>query len=652
MKMLRIQRIHPVNTGRTLAALGLVAALGAQRLAAQAFYPREPIAVLRGWIDGEIPQGDISNQQTYKNPAWCARLLEQFPAADANGDGTVTEQEASSFQMGRVRVMSIQGQELAELPSGVSRWTDHVSMRDGKTLPTEIYLPPGQGPWPVVLMRTTRGRVDSALDYGNEILRSGFAFVGQDLTPEGDFINADELGHEVAGSEMTREERAAYNARRSQRDFGNDGFDTLDWLAHQPWCNGEIGQTGYSEGSAQTKSALSENPPALHLTVTAIGTLSAADRGPIAVASGGQVDYAGEFPAVPTSWKPEENLRRWENTGRLLAAAAKVTGKIYRDRTGWFDFSVQGAIDEWKALKTHNLATLIMGISGHGAISPAARQAPAYGDSAILFPEIEDFEMLRGRTPPKKSLFFYFLMGDATNPAAPGNVWKVTDTWPLPHTTQHWYLHFDDNLAASEPPAKSGVRTYTYDPNNPIRMTGGARMPGRRNGPLDFRVAEDRADILRFDSAPLASPLEVTGEASFDLYFSSDAPDTCFVVTILDIYPDGYEWPIRDTAVTTRYMRGDDHPIKLEQGHVYHVNLALVSTALMLDKGHRIGVRITSSSFPAYTIHPNTWTAIDSYDQARVAHQQIYTGGEHASRLNLPVLAPGTSTNYDPRTVY
>ena len=111
-------------------------------------------------------------------------MLKQFPQADLNHDGVLTEAEAIQYHMGQARMFSIDGHELDLMPPGSSHKTVRVPMRDGQSLPTELYFPAGSGPWPVVLVRTSRGRIDSALDFGNELLRRGYAFVGQDLTPE------------------------------------------------------------------------------------------------------------------------------------------------------------------------------------------------------------------------------------------------------------------------------------------------------------------------------------------------------------------------------------------------------------------------------------------------------------------------------------
>ncbi|MBW2694375.1 MAG: CocE/NonD family hydrolase [Deltaproteobacteria bacterium] len=99
-------------------------------------------------------------------------------------------------------------------------------MRDGVRLFADVYLPDTAGPFPVIL---TRMPYDKQSTYGmmpalgRFWAQQGYAYVAQDVRgrfkSEGRFGRVDEI---------------------------SDGYDTIEWVAKQAWCNGNIGVTGES----------------------------------------------------------------------------------------------------------------------------------------------------------------------------------------------------------------------------------------------------------------------------------------------------------------------------------------------------------------------------------------------------------------------
>ena len=79
------------------------------------------------------------------------------------------------------------------------------------------------------------------------------------------------------------------------------------------------------------------------------------------------------------------------------------------------------------------------------------------------------------------------------------------------------------------------------------------------------------------------------------IFVGSDAPDTTFMVKLIDVYPDGYEAILRAGAMMARYHAGMDRPRKLQADKVYRLEVDLRSTAYVFDKGHRLAVHVTSS---------------------------------------------------------
>src|SRR5205814_518683 len=95
---------------------------------------------------------------------------------------------------------------------------------------------------------------------------------------------------------------------------------------------------------------------------------------------------------------------------------------------------------------------------------------------------------------------------------------------------------------------------------------------------------------------------------------------------------------VRESAGLARYHPGLDKPAAIEPGKTYSLKLNLWSTALVFNKGHRIGVYVTSSSKEAYEVHPNTFEPVKSMDQAKVARNTIHLSAEYASKVILPVI--------------
>jgi uncharacterized protein len=118
------------------------------------------------------------------------------------------------------------------------------------------------------------------------------------------------------------------------------------------------------------------------------------------------------------------------------------------------------------------------------------------------------------------------------------------------------------------------------------------------------------------------------------LAVSTDAPDTDFMVKLVDVYPNGYEALVLDQAQMLRYRSGLT-PEKAEPGKVYPITVDLWSTALVFNKGHKIAVHVTSSNSPRFEAHTNTWEAVKSYDEARTATNTVFLDGR--SKVILPV---------------
>lgn len=127
---------------------------------------------------------------------------------------------------------------------------DRVRMRDGVTLYTEIYLSGGQG-----YSGETEGRPVI-------LLRSPYPYSRPSRNDKRPICRYTEAGYAVVFQLIRGQGESEGTFRRYFHEV-NDGYDTIEWLASQPWCNGNVGMEGPSYlGNAQLLAARAK-PPAL-----------------------------------------------------------------------------------------------------------------------------------------------------------------------------------------------------------------------------------------------------------------------------------------------------------------------------------------------------------------------------------------------------
>src|SRR5438270_2496300 len=119
---------------------------------------------------------------------------------------------------------------------------------------------------------------------------------------------------------------------RVYADDAADGFDTLAWIATQPWCNGRIGMSGSSAGATTTFAAASTRHPCLRAFFAQAGGSSIYDD---VVYEGGSIEterlwlwVAKNIPGLSISHR-EAVLQRFGITAAELAATAERAAARY-----------------------------------------------------------------------------------------------------------------------------------------------------------------------------------------------------------------------------------------------------------------------------------------------------------------------------------
>src|SRR6185295_6374335 len=137
-----------------------------------------------------------------------------------------------------------------------------IPMRDGKALAADVYLPRSGRKFPVVLIQTP---------YDKSRLRQGFEGKGR--------YGMQSLFTDASYAFVVTDWRGKFASQNAQTpgtppSLGQDGFDTIDWIARQAWSNGKVATWGPSAlGRVQYETARA-NPPNLVCAVPIVMALN------------------------------------------------------------------------------------------------------------------------------------------------------------------------------------------------------------------------------------------------------------------------------------------------------------------------------------------------------------------------------------------
>ena len=515
-----------------------------------------------------------------------------------------------------------------------------TSMRDGTKLAANVFLPEGAGPWPVVLTRTPYlkdGRMFAPAG-AKKWTDAGYAYVVQDVRGKG-------------------RSTGFYDAFINDIE---DGYDSVEGLATQPWSNGKVGITGGSAMGITSNLAAVAQPPhlkAAYVIVAPNETFRTSFLGGVPE----DKDLVGWLKGQGVK---DDVIRRLQaNEVRNVFADRAGPGEAIKyvsipvwNVGGWYDIFNTGSVENFQRLQHEGArgargnARLTMGPFGHGDLSgdlayPGQdRLMAVMGGSGTGKPnDIRWFDhWLKGedngvdQEPPVEA----FMMASARKGAPSAkNRWIKAADWPLANRPVRYYPAKDGGLSTRSPGAAEAKISYRFDPKNPVQTLGGANLTFER-GPMDQRPIKGRGDYLRFQTPVLDRDVAIAGPVQVELYAATDGPDTDFEAKLVDVYPDGYEALVLDAPIRARYRGGrrPDEVRMMTPGAPEKLTIDLWNTALTFEKGHRIALHLTSSNAPRFQVNPNDGSAPGEPGKPRTATNTVYMDRDHPTALVLPVV--------------
>jgi putative CocE/NonD family hydrolase len=417
------------------------------------------------------------------------------------------------------------------MPAGNRFWTERVTARDGIALATDIFLPDGPGPFPVVLERTPYGRdlasrseitaADprplSRADFAGLFTARGYAVVVQD----------------------NRGRHGSDGVFVKYLSDGEDGFDACAWITAQPWCDGRICTLGLSY-AAHTQAALGcLDPPGLVAQVL--------DSGGFANAWTGGIRQFGAFELKQATWahrqailSPEaqadpvmraaleaEDIRDWFTRMPWQPGHSPLRhhpdyeaylfeqwrhgafGPFWQQlgiwaegfyprysradcvhMSSWFDPYSLTACTNYVGLKAAGRGPqrLILGPWTHGNRSATRFGDVEFGPDAAIDSwcgnwrdyRLRHFDSVIHGTPNPEPPVRVFVMGGGSGRRTSaghldhGGHWLSLADWPPPDATPiAYHLHRDGRLATTPPAHDDAPLSYDFDPSHPVPTIGG-----------------------------------------------------------------------------------------------------------------------------------------------------------------------------------
>lgn len=437
-----------------------------------------------------------------------------------------------------------------------------------------------------------------------------------------------------------------------------DTCKLIEWVANQPWCNGNVAMFGISYFSIVQQQAAALNPPNLKAIFSPYGYndfyrdkfyhggilnhyyigqwASSIDKiryeswsrekwGEKAYREAiGECLADEEIAAVPYLVAALTNPDQGANSLIVDILVNRFDGEYYHLRNvdytrdirvpsylgaDWAHYSlhISGAARAWENLSTEKMMT----------IGP-----PIYLDRPFYQYQYESLRWfdhwLKGTEngildePPIK----LFIVG--------ADEWKLTSDWPPPEAKwTPFYLHANGLLSEHE-----------FWPNE---------------GATTFEDSYYNRDSVTFRTPTLVEDTEVVGPIVLNLYASTTDHEVLWFVSLLDIDPNGNE-----TLLTRGWLRGSQRQLdpkksrpwqpyhrhtqreRLTPNEIYEFNIEIRPYGILFRSGHRIGIRLkcVDDEKPLDALQGQATGHLWRQSTSRVT---VYHNSECPSHLLLPI---------------
>lgn len=542
------------------------------------------------------------------------------------------------------------------MPYSVRTETRSFQNQRGVRLDADVYTPESEGTFPVLVMRQPYGRaIASTVVYAHPrwYAAHGYIVVVQDVAGRG-------------------------SSSGEFDPFGNqeiaDGYDTVQWAAHLPQSDGQVGMYGFSYQGMTQLYAAQARPPALKAICPAMvasdlysgwfyeqgafclqvnltwalqlaaetarryhdesafqSLRSAAQSPPFAHLPEVLHEQLQRYAPFYFDWHRQRDPETdyWQQRNPQLNAIDPALPMLHVG--GWFDPYLRGTLACYQQMQALSTAAqlLLVGPWGH---LPWGRRAGSQDLGPAAQNPIDQLQLrwfdhwLKGidtgllNNPPIN----LFVMGE--------NSWQAYDHWP-PTANQCIYTVHSNGLASTRddagqllderPKTEDALPdVLVHDPWRPVPSLGGhAALPA---GVFERSHLDGRTDVLIYTTAPLEAPLHFVGVPELTLTCLSSHPEFDLGATLSQVTPTGQ---VYNLSQGYGHYRLSEQPLKLK----------LQAIAALVPAGHHLRLSLSGASFPAYPVPAEHHRLDGNPLSAPIITLQISQASNAPAQLQLPL---------------
>jgi predicted acyl esterase len=538
-----------------------------------------------------------------------------------------------------------------------------VTMRDGVQLVANIYRPDAEGKFPALLSMSPYGKELQELPLAPQPLGISPLWDGVMEAGDTDYVVSKGYVHVIADLRGTGDSEGEYVGWHSKKE-GEDGYDFVEWIAQQPWCNGNVGMMGFSYFGEVQLAVASEQPPHLraifptgvwtdlyrrmtyHGGILCLflyglwdGRLGVSGFAPKKIVSAMKRNLSkDEFERRLEEALNNPDIRKFPNLYHLLKYPQKnplffdfllnpYDGPFYWERSSYTKF------DKIKI--------------------------PVYsvGSWASLYDAFGQLSVYSEINAPKKLMMH--------PPGPPDRPW-VRNSDVVVRWYDHWLKGIDTGIM-DEPPIKNfvmGVNQWRYENEWPLARTEWVKFylqswerlslePETHNDEPDCFLQEPlflstKRQSLKYLSSPVPEDMEVIGPAAVYLFASIDTEDTNWKVELYDLSEYGSEQMLGRGFLKASHRALDEskskpwqpyHPHTSSEpvvpGVIYEYAIELCPISNVFRAGHRIKLEIKSMESPKDPemlthFHPHLFSS-------KTTLHKIYRDNKYRSYVLLPI---------------